>query len=266
MTRAVAAVLAAVITVVGVISRAVSMEAAAQPEPDAPPDFVALRDVDPTILQDMRYVTAHNFTGGPVDGYLAPACILTRDAAEGLKRAQRQVNPQGYTLKVYDCYRPQRAVNEFAAWSRDAGDQRMKAEFYPHVDKADLFGDGYIAERSGHSRGSAVDVTLAGLPARQEPGYVPGGPLNDCTAPETARFPDDSIDMGTGFDCFDPLAHTLDPRVQGAQLANRLLLCSALQAVGFVNYENEWWHFTYQPERYPDTYFDFPVGDFARHA
>ncbi|MEI7714730.1 MAG: M15 family metallopeptidase [Mycobacterium sp.] len=262
MTRAVAALLAALLTVVG----APPALATPEPEPVAPPDFVALRDVAPSILQDMRYFTAHNFTGGPVDGYLAPECILTRDAAEGLKRAQQQLIPQGYSVKVYDCYRPQRAVNEFAAWSRAAGGQPMKAEFYPRVDKADLFGDGYIAERSGHSRGSAVDVTLVGLPAMQEPGYVPGEPLIDCTAPEPVRFPDDSIDMGTGFDCFDPLAHTLDPRVQGAQLANRLLLCSALQAVGFVNYENEWWHFTYQPERYPDTYFDFPVQDFARHA
>ena len=262
MTRAVAALLAALLTVVG----APPALATPEPEPAAPPDFVALRDIDQTILQDMRYFTAHNFTGAPVDGYLAPECILTRDAAEGLKRAQQQLIPQGYTVKVYDCYRPQRAVNEFAAWSRDAGGQLMKSEFYPRVDKADLFGDGYIAERSGHSRGSAVDVTLVGLPAMQEPGYVPGEPLIDCTAPEPVRFPDDSIDMGTGFDCFDPLAHTLDPRVQGAQLANRLLLCSALQAAGFVNYENEWWHFTYQPERYPDTYFNFPVQDVARHA
>ena len=262
MTRAVAAALAATLITAG----GAPATAGAQPEPAAPLDFVELRDVAPTILQDMRYATAHNFTGAPVDGYLAPECILTRDAAEGLKRAQQQLIPRGYTLKVYDCYRPQRAVNEFAAWSRDAGDQRMKAEFYPRVDKTDLFADGYIAERSGHSRGSAVDLTLVGLPARPEPGYVPGEPLIDCTAPAPLRFPDDSVDMGTGFDCFDPLAHTLDPRVQGGQLANRLLLRDALQAVGFVNYENEWWHFTYQPERYPDSYFDFPVEDFTRHA
>jgi len=266
VTRAAAAVLVAALMIAGGPPGAAGMEADAQPQPVAPADFVALRDVDPTILQDMRYFTAHNFTGAPVDGYLAPECILTRDAAEGLKRAQRQVIPQGYTLKVYDCYRPQRAVNEFATWSRDADDQRMKAEFYPRVDKTDLFADGYIAERSGHSRGSAVDLTLVALPAKPEPGYIPGEPLIDCAAPEPLRFPDDSIDMGTGFDCFDPLAHTLDPRVQGGQLANRLLLRDALQGAGFVNYENEWWHFTYQPERYPDTYFDVPVEKFARHA
>lgn len=247
-------------TVVASFSAAPGGIAAAQPESVAPMDFVALQDIDPTILQDVRYFTAHNFTGDPVTGYETPMCILTRDAAEGLKRAQQQLEQRGYALKVYDCYRPQRAVNDFASWANDRSDQRMKAEFYPRVDKSTLFRDGYIAEQSGHSRGSTVDLTLVKLPVIPARPYVPGEPLIDCTAPASARFPDESIDMGTGFDCFDTLAHTLDPRIQGDQLTNRLRLKDALQSQGFVNYEDEWWHYTYQPEHHPGTYFDFPVA------
>lgn len=233
--------------------------AAAQPEPTAPADVVALSDVDPSILSDIRYATPHNFTGDPVDGYRAPLCLLTRPAADALRRAQQEFVEQGYSLKVYDCYRPQRAVDEFVGWAKNLADQRMKAEFYPRVDKTRLFADGYIAEQSGHSRGSTVDLTLVALPAREQPAYVPGQPLVDCTAPVSQRFPDDTIDMGTGYDCFDTLAHTLDPRVQGEQLKNRLLLKEGLERQGLQNYEYEWWHFTFKPETYPDTYFDSPV-------
>ena len=233
--------------------------AAAEPTSTAPADFVALADVDPSILQEMRYITAHNFTGDPVDGYLAPMCILTRPAAEALARAQRDFVEDGYTLKVYDCYRPQRAVDDFVAWAQNPADQRMKAEFYPRVDKSTLFADGYIAERSGHSRGSTVDLTIVPLQAAGDPPYTPGQPLVDCAAPQPIRFPDSSLDMGTGFDCFDTLAHTADPRIAGDQAKNRLLLLEGLQRQGFVNYPNEWWHYTYQPEPYPDTFFDFPV-------
>ncbi|MCH9732283.1 MAG: M15 family metallopeptidase, partial [Actinomycetia bacterium] len=232
---------------------AAPLPAAAQSEPIAPADFVALRDIDPSILQEIRYYTSHNFTGGPVDGYRSPMCILTREAAEALKRAQREFNAAGYSLKVYDCYRPQRAVDEFVAWAKDVKDLLMRAEFYPRVDKSNLFGDGYIAERSGHSRGSTADITLVKLPAASTPPYNPDEPLIDCAAPRQERFPDNSIDMGTGFDCFDTLAHTLDPRIQGEQLKNRLLLKKGLEKHGFVNYAKEWWHFTYQPQTYPDT-------------
>jgi D-alanyl-D-alanine dipeptidase len=232
-------------------------------EPTAPADFVSLQDVDPTILADIRYVTPHNFTGDPVDGYRAPLCILTRPAADALRRAQQEFVAQGYSLKVYDCYRPQRAVNDFVGWARDLADQRMKAEFYPRVDKSQLFADGYIAEQSGHSRGSTVDLTLVRLPAAQTPPYVPGQPLVDCAAPAPVRFPDNTIDMGTGYDCFDTLAHTMDPRIQGEQLQNRLLLKTGLERQGLENYPSEWWHFTFKPETYPDTYFDFPVDPAA---
>ena len=227
----------------------------------APPDFVALADVDPSILADMRYVTPHNFTAEPVDGYAAPVCILTRPAAEALARAQRDFLERGYTLKVYDCYRPQRAVDDFVAWAADMGDQRMKAEFYPRIDKSTLFADGYIAERSGHSRGSTVDLTLVPLVDATRPAapYLPGQPLVDCAAPQWLRFPDNSVDMGTGYDCFDTLANTEDPRVSGDAAKNRQLLLEGLESQGFGNYDKEWWHFTYRPENHPRTFFDFPV-------
>jgi D-alanyl-D-alanine dipeptidase len=233
--------------------------ARANAEPEAPADFVALRTVDPTILQEMRYFTPHNFVGRRIDGYRQPLCILTRPAAQALHKAQTKLLRQGYSLKVYDCYRPQRAVNHFVRWARNLGDQAMKAEFYPDVDKTRLFEDGYIAEKSGHSRGSTMDLTLVKLPAKPTRPYIPGEPLVACYAPGSERFPDNSVDMGTGFDCFDTLSHTLDPRVQGQQRANRLLLKSTLEGLGFVNLAEEWWHYTYKPEPYPDTYFDFPV-------
>ncbi len=240
---------------------AASATARATPaDPKAPKDFVALSAVDPTIIQEMRYFTPHNFVGERVDGYEQPMCILTRPAAEALHKAQKELLRKGYSLKVYDCYRPQRAVDHFVRWAKDLDDQAMKAEFYPRVDKTRLFDDGYIAAKSGHSRGSTMDLTVVRLPARPTHPYVPGQPLVPCYAPKDQRFPDNSLDMGTGFDCFDTLAHTLDPRVQGQQRANRLLLKSTLENLGFVNLAEEWWHYTYQPEPYPDTYFDFPVS------
>ncbi|MEU8852712.1 M15 family metallopeptidase [Streptomyces sp. NPDC048564] len=234
--------------------------AQAKPEPKAPKDFVALRSMDPTIVQEMRYFTPHNFVGERIDGYRQPLCILTRPAAEALHKAQKRLLRQGYTLKVYDCYRPQRAVDHFVRWAEDLDDEAMKDEFYPNVDKTRLFADGYIAEKSGHSRGSTMDLTIVRLPAIPTRPYVPGEPLVPCFAAQAERFPDNSVDMGTGFDCFDPLSHTLDPRIQGEQRTNRLLLKSTLEALGFVNLAEEWWHYTFKPEPYPDTYFDFPVS------
>ncbi|GGW55722.1 M15 family metallopeptidase [Streptomyces caelestis] len=250
------------ITAFAALLAATAPAATAQAEtgPQAPRDFVTLRSVDPTILQEIRYFTPHNFVGERIDGYVQPICVLTRPAAQALHRAQTKLLSQGYTLKVYDCYRPQRAVDHFVRWAKDLDDQAMKDEFYPNVDKTRLFADGYIAEKSGHSRGSTLDVTLVKLPAKPTRPYHPGEPLVPCFAPLEERFPDNSVDMGTGFDCFDTLSHTLDPRVQGGQRANRLLLKSTLEGLGFVNLAEEWWHYTYKPEPYPDTYFDFPVS------
>ncbi|MGR4884909.1 M15 family metallopeptidase [Streptomyces sp. LARHCF249] len=204
----------------------------------APAGFVALREVDPSVRQDMRYAGDRNFTGRVVDGYEEPVCLLARPAAEALRRAQRGLLRRGYSLKVYDCYRPQRAVDRFVRWAGDLDDQATKAEFYPAVDKSRLIPDGYIAEKSGHSRGSTVDVTLVRITGTE------GG----------------DVDMGTPFDFFDPLSHTDDPRVTGAARANRQLLKRILGEQGFVNLPEEWWHFTYRPEAFPDSHFDFPVA------
>lgn len=233
--------------------------AAGAAEPGPPAGFVALGSVDPTIEQDIRYATPHNFTGRIVDGYARPVCVLTTQAARALHRAQQSLVRRGYSLKVYDCYRPQRAVDRFVAWAGDPSDTTMKAEFYPEVGKSRLFDDGYIARRSGHSRGSTVDLTIVKPPARPARAYVPGERLVPCYAPRAQRFPDDSIDMGTGFDCFDPRAHTLDPRVVGTARAGRLMLKHAMEEAGFTGIPEEWWHFTLRDEPYPGTYFDFAV-------
>ena len=183
----------------------------------APSQFVALDQVDATIVQDMRYTTKYNFVGRRIDGYREPVCILTRPAARALHRAQQRLKPKGYGLKVYDCYRPTRAVAHFDRWARDTDDQRMKREFYPRVDKARAFVDGYIAHRSGHSRGSTVDITLVKLPAQPQPRW--DGRFRSCIAPYRRRFADTSVNMGTSYDCMDPRAATFHPGDQGPPAA-----------------------------------------------
>jgi D-alanyl-D-alanine dipeptidase len=234
--------------------------AEASVEGHAPAGFVALSDVDPTIVQDIRYDTDHNFVGRPIAGYREPLCILTRQAADGLHRVQTAARARGYSLKVYDCYRPQRAVDDFVRWGQRFGDQLMKAEFYPQLDKSVLFNEGYIAGPTAHSRGSTMDLTLVALPARAQRPYASGEKLASCSAPEAQRFPDNTVDMGTGFDCFDSLAHTLDSRVTGRAMDNRLLLKQLMKDAGFTNYPKEWWHYSLASEPYPHTYFDFPVA------
>jgi zinc D-Ala-D-Ala dipeptidase len=235
--------------------------AAGAAQPKAPAGaFVALGDVAPDIIVEMRYRTAHNFIGRRIPGYREPVCILTRQAAQALAAAQAEVRRQGYALKVYDCYRPQRAVDAFVAWARDLGDQRMKHEFYPRVDKRNLFRDGYIARRSGHSRGSTVDLTLVRLPAGKQDRYRPGQRLTDCAGPRRERFRDNSIDMGTGYDCFDTRSHPFSPDIRGTRRANRLRLRRALLAQGFQGLNTEWWHFTLRDEPFPERFFDFPVA------
>jgi zinc D-Ala-D-Ala dipeptidase len=231
----------------------------------APRDFVALSDVAPPILQDIRYATRHNFVGRRIDGYLEPTCILTRQAAEGLRQVQARLRKQGYTLKVYDCYRPQRAVDHFVRWAKDLADEKMKAEFYPNVAKDRLFAEGYIAEKSGHSRGSTMDLTVVKLPPRFQRPYFPGEPLEPCFAPRNQRFPDNTVDMGTGYDCFDPLAHTDNPAITGVARTNRDVLRNAMTTAGFRNLPEEWWHYTLDNEPFPDTYFDFPVSRRSVH-
>ena len=229
------------------------------PEEDAS-GFVLLSEVVPDVILEMRYYSTYNFVGERIDGYEQPVALLTAQAADALKAVSDEVVAMGYRLKVFDAYRPQTAVTQFVRWAQDADDTRMQAYFYPETEKSALFSQGYIAERSGHSRGSTVDLTLVKLPPKPQRPYVPGERLTPCTAPVAQRFPDNSIDMGTGYDCFDTLANTADPRVGPAVAANRQVLVDAMAGAGFRNLDLEWWHYTLVGEPYPDTYFDFPVA------
>jgi zinc D-Ala-D-Ala dipeptidase len=226
---------------------------------DPPRGFVDAKTLIPDLAVEMRYATAHNFVGRPVPGYNAPRCLLTRPAVEALKCAADGLRPRGYSLKVYDCYRPQRAVNAFVTWGRDLADQKTKHAFYPQVDKRRLFVEGYIASASGHSRGSTVDLTIVPL-ERPVSAFDPGSSeVRACDSPAGARTDDGSADMGTGFDCFSVLSHTGSTQVSAAQQANRKLLHTFMRGCGFINNRNEWWHYTLANEPYPGTYFDFPV-------
>jgi D-alanyl-D-alanine dipeptidase len=224
-----------------------------------PAGFVDLHDEVPSIVLDIRYYTAHNFVGERVDGYNAPKCVITKKAAGALAKVQKELAASGFSLKVYDCYRPKRAVAHFVRWAKDIGDTKTKKEFYPTVDKRDLFRDGYIAERSSHSRGSTVDLTIIPIPVPAQERYVPGQALHECYLPAERRFKDNGIDMGTGFDCFHELSHTANREIGGAQRMGRLLLKTLMEKNGFVNYDREWWHYTLKDEPYPDTYFDFAI-------
>jgi zinc D-Ala-D-Ala dipeptidase len=206
--------------------------------PTLPNGFVYLHQLASDIKLDIRYFTAENFIGGQVDGYIAPKCILTEKTADALKAVQTELRPFGLGLKVFDCYRPQRAVDHFIRWGRDLQDTATKSRFYPDVDKTALFNDGYIAAKSSHSRGSTVDLTITTLSG--------SGTGQD-------------IDMGSSFDMFSPKSWPADMQVDGDQRAHRILLRVIMSRHGFAPYEQEWWHFTLKDEPYPDTYFDFPV-------
>jgi D-alanyl-D-alanine dipeptidase len=223
-----------------------------------PPDIVDAATIVPRLRLDMRYLTDNNFIGRPIAGYVAPKCYLTRDAAEALKEVQEELVAKGYSLKVYDCYRPQRAVDDFARWGRDHADRKMKAEFYPDIAKRRLFREGYIAHRSGHSRGSTVDLTIVPLDAAALAPRT-AGKSYVCDGPQEARSPDDSLDMGTSFDCFSERSAPSYADLSAAQKANRKLLKSLMNKHGFRGLRGEWWHFTLRGEPYPGTYFDFPV-------
>jgi len=220
---------------------------------EMPEDFVYLRDIDPSIAQDMRYAGPHNFTGAPVPGYDAPECVLVRQAAEALSQVQADLAPQGLSLRVYDCYRPARAVDAFVAWAKKPADPLAKAAWYPRLNKSALFPD-YIATRSGHSRGATLDLSVVPVDAADPP---PQG--ESCLAPQTAIAPDGSLAMGTTFDCFDTKANTDASGLTPTEFENRALLRDAMSARGFKNYPFEWWHYTFEPEPYPETYFDFPI-------
>lgn len=197
--------------------------------------FVDAAQVVSGLAVEMKYSSDDNFVGRPIAGYEAPVCLLTTEAATALSRAQIGANAFGLGLKVFDCYRPQRAVADFVVWAKDLQDQTRKTIQYPNVDKSRLFELGYIAERSGHSRGSTLDLTLIDLATGAE------------------------LDMGSGYDLFDTLSWPSDPRPGSQARANRMLLQTLMTGAGFRPLKEEWWHFTLNGEPYPETYFDFAV-------
>jgi D-alanyl-D-alanine dipeptidase len=228
-----------------------------QAEP-RPANMVYLSTIDPSIEQDIRYATAHNFTGHPLDGYEAPQCLLSVDAAQALARVQATLKAQGYGLKVFDCYRPTRAVADMGRFATEPGDPR-KAEFYPRVDKQDFWHLGYVARVSNHSRGNTVDLTLTGPKALPADTWTPAANQVDCAAPYGQRWHDGAVDMGTGFDCFDERAHTDSQAISTTARQNRERLTEALKKEGFVGYSKEWWHFTYSGDGATKDVMDFPI-------
>ena len=203
--------------------------------------FVSVGEVIPDVLLDIRYYSSFNFIGERIDGYEEPAALLTREAAQALKEASNEAMEQGFRLKVFDAYRPQKAVDHFVRWAKDPEDIRMKAFFYPDLEKKIIIPQGYIAEHSGHSRGSTVDLTLFDMATQQD------------------------VDMGGTFDFFGELSHPDYSGVSEVQHANRMLLQSLMVKHGFRPLETEWWHFTLENEPWPDTYFTFSVRNEFNH-
>lgn len=201
-----------------------------------PSGFVLLGEYVPGILQEIRYYSTYNFVGERIDGYEEPVALMTVEAARALKSVAGELNAQGYRLKVFDAYRPARAVRHFMLWGIEDLDLRMKPYFYPDLEKQDLFKLGYVASQSSHSRGSAIDLTLLDMRTGRE------------------------VDMGGPFDLFSEVSHPDSSAVTDAQHANRMLLQSAMTRHGFAPYDCEWWHFRLANEPYPDTYFEFPVS------
>jgi D-alanyl-D-alanine dipeptidase len=199
--------------------------------------FVALAEAVPDAILEIRYYSTYNFVGERIDGYEQPCALLTKEAAAALKAASDECVRRGYRLKIYDAYRPQRAVAHFCRWAKDLENMRMKAMFYPNLDKAAAFELGYIAEHSGHSRGSTVDLTLFDMRTGKE------------------------VDMGGTFDWFGEESHPSYRGITEEQFANRMFLRGIMLAHGFKPIEEEWWHFTLVNEPYPDVYFDFPVRE-----
>ena len=200
-----------------------------------PAGFVDAAAVVEGLVVDMRYYGDNNFVGQRIDGYERPRCLLTAQAAAALAAIQRNLAPRGVGLKVFDCYRPTRAVAHFIRWAQRIDDIKRKADFYPDIDKRDLFKLGYLATRSGHSRGSTVDLTLA------------------------RRADQAELDMGTIYDFSGRQSWLSDRSVSAEARQNRALLVDAMTRGGFRPYSKEWWHFTLANEPFPDTYFNFPV-------
>lgn len=200
-----------------------------------PEGFGYVKEHIPNIHIDLRYFKNHNFLGNPVDGYNKEVAILSSKAIVALKNVQRELKKYNLSIKIFDSYRPQTAVNHFVRWAKKLNDTVSKVEFYPNVKKQHLFKEGYIASKSGHSRGSTLDITLVDIATGKE------------------------LDMGSAWDFFGKESWVENKNLSTQQLANRMLLQTIMRKNGFIPYPKEWWHFTLANEPFKDTYFDFPV-------
>jgi D-alanyl-D-alanine dipeptidase len=207
-------------------------EVVSQHKPD---DFVYLLDLEPSIKIELRYFSNNNFIGQPIDGYHRSTIIVSKPTAIALQKVQNDLEKKGLGLKIFDAYRPQQAVNHFVRWAKVLNDTLMKQSYYPNVPKSELFKRGYIASKSGHSRGSTVDLTLIDLDTGNE------------------------LNMGSPYDFFGVQSHPFYKKITDKQRKNRMLLRRVMLKNGFKPYENEWWHFTLRDEPFPNQYFDFPV-------
>ena len=198
--------------------------------------FVSIGETSPDVILEIRYYSTYNFVGDRIDGYEQPVALLTKEAAVRLREVSDELAGKGYRLKIYDAYRPQKAVDHFVRWAEDVSDTRMKAFFYPDLNKSVLIPEGYIAERSGHSRGSTVDLTLFDMRTGKD------------------------VDMGSPFDFFGEISHPDYRGITPEQYENRMLLRGCMLRHGFRPVPEEWWHFTLENEPYPDTCFTFPVS------
>ncbi|NQZ02103.1 MAG: M15 family metallopeptidase, partial [Bdellovibrionales bacterium] len=194
----------------------------------------------PEVIVDLKFRGSDNFVGEPVDGYKANTCYLTELAAKSLARASVALKAKGYQIVALDCTRPQRAVNHFVRWTKTEDSTEIKSLYYPDFTKPQLFKKGYIASKSGHSRGSTIDLTIVKLGEKGE-------------APQP-------VDMGTRFDFFGPASHTKSELISDTQQSNRMILRDAMVEAGFKNYSKEWWHYTLRNEPFRKTYFDFEIN------
>ena len=205
-------------------------------DPPSKEDFIDLKEIMPNLRSDLRYYSENNFVGQPIQGYNAAKAMLTKEAAYALKKVQDELERLGFGLLIYDAYRPQRATDHFVKWAEDESDTTMKMQYYPNVNKKDLFSKGYISVKSGHSRGSTVDLTIVSLKTKQ------------------------ILNMGSPYDLFDEISSTEHTEsITKNQHSLRMLLKRRMEKHGWKSYPQEWWHFTLENEPYPNTYFDFPV-------
>ena len=229
-----------------------------------PAGFTYLDLVSPSIQTQIRYSTDFNFVGKIVDGYMGSRVICTNELANALDEVEKEIQKDGYHLVIYDTYRPQKAVDNFVVWGEDVADIKMKPEFYPHEKKADVFIDGYIATKSGHTRGSTVDLTIISKQAKLVFPPVQSHRIikrENGTIAEIPYLNDGTVDMFSSFDLFDEVSHGLYSAIPEEAINNRLYLKNVMEKHGFIALTEEWWHLTLSNEPFPQTYFDFDVRD-----